>query len=353
MRSRLKLLGAGASIPALAPLTYHARMNTNANPGKQPRPAIPAGLAALWHEACDWVRWLFGECDRDTLQTHGVSRRQGAKLGVWLMQIEGALRRLILAAALSFALPASRKLQARALAHTQHTAFARRPGFSVFRLASSGAAHGPASGDTPPAIPTQLGRPPPTQSKPYGHIPFPVDPLLSLGFFPPRSHTAPPSAGPHRARNPLDRWVRPTRQDPDWRPPIADTTLMFGAPEKPRPSSTRTHSPRTQRPPHDPDALPASLSDWRRCYDEWERVLPAPYLAARFDALAHLIAHPHAAIARTARRLRMAPAPILPLARNASTIPDPPRRASRVAAPDHLAGIVRRACATLLNPDTS
>ena len=87
-------------------------MNTNANPGKDPRPAMPAGVAALWREACDWVRWLFGACDRDTLRTQGVSRRQGAKLGVWLMQVEGAVRRLILAAALAFTLPAPRKTQA-------------------------------------------------------------------------------------------------------------------------------------------------------------------------------------------------------------------------------------------------
>ena len=340
----------GAAIPALAPQPYHACMNTNATSSKDPRPAIPAGLAALWYEACDWVRWLFGACDRDTLRTHGVSRRQGAKLGVWLMQVEGAVRRLIIAAALAFTLPAPRQTRACPLARPAPTASSRRPGFRVFRLAAAG----DASGVAPPAIPTQLAKPPHSRDpKPYGHIPLPADPLLSLGFSRPRPHAAPPPATTHRTRNPLDRWVRPTRQDPDWRAPSGAATLMFGAPETPRTFSTRTHSPRAPRPPRDPEALPASLFDWRRCHDEWERVLPAPDLAARFDALAHLIAHPHAAIARTARRLHAAPAPVLPLARNASAIPDPPRRAARVAAPDHLAGIVRRACAPLLNPDTS
>lgn len=322
-------------------------MNINARDRKEDHPAISAGLRTLWGEARDWVLWLVGMFDRDALKTRGVNRKQGVQIGIWLMGIEGAVRRLILAAALSFTPLASRKSPACAAARMP-AASSRRPGFCVFRLAPSGGA--------PLAIPSQLPQPARrAESKAYGHIPFSADPLLSLGVANPAPRAAPPSTGPTHVRNPLDRWVRPTRQDPDWRPPQSGATHMFGTPQQLRASTPTSTAPRPSRArqPHDPNALPESLADWRRRYDEWERLVPAPDLAARFDALAHIIAHPQAAIARAARRLHPARETVMPLARHAGAIPAPPRRAAHIPTAGHTRAFFKRCHNALANPDTS
>ena len=153
--------------------------------------------------------------------------------------------------------------------------------------------------------------------KPYGHIPFPADPLLSLGVT--QTRPAPPHAA--RQRNPLDRWVRLSRRDPDWRPPEAQSRT--DRPAQPRPSA------RSQR--HAPQTLPDSLHDWRRHHDEWQRLVPAPALAARLDAIERITANPAATILRTARRLQGARERTLALARAAR---DPPRDRQRREA-DH------------------
>lgn len=323
-------------------------MNSTAHTRKEDYPAMPAGLRALWGEARDWVVWLVGMFNRDALRTRGVNRKQGAQIGIWLMNIEGAVRRLILAAALSFTPLAARKSPACAAAARVPASSSRRPGFCVFRLAPSGGA--------PPAIPSQLSQPAcPAAPKTYGHIPFAADPLLSLGVATQAPRATPLSTRGTHARNPLDRWMRPTRHDPDWRPPQPSATQMFGAPQQLRASTPPPISPRRSRArqPHDPNALPESLADWRRRYDEWERLIPAPDLAARFDALAHIIAHPQAAIARAARRLRPTREAVLPLARHAGAIPAPPRHAAHIPTAGHTQTFYKRCHDKLASPDTS
>jgi hypothetical protein len=312
-------------------------MNTDARSEGAERPAMPAGLRGLWGEACEWVGWLLGMFDRNALRTTGVKRETGARLSVWLMNIEGAIRRLVLAAALALAPSAPRKAPACAAARVQPAAAsARRARFCVFRLCGAGEAHAGAS--------------PSAQPRSYGHIHFPSDPLLSLGAAQTGvSRHARATSGLHH-RNPLDRWGRLSRQDPDWRPSEEDLSLR----DAPQSSSRHAQgAPRHPRAPHDPAALPESLLDWRRHHDEWERRVPAPELAARLEALAYVMAHPEAAIARAARRLHAARTPILPLARNAATMPGPPRRAAHIATAGHTLAFTGRCHDALVSLDTS
>lgn len=303
-------------------------------------PALPAGLRSLWAEACEWAGWLANMFSLDKLRA-GIRRETGARLAIWLRDIEGAVRRLILAAALALSPPAQRTPRTCASARTQpRVAGKRRPAFHIFRL--NGAGETPAHA-TPPGTP---------HPRPYGHIPFAADPLLSLGALHAARHPNARRQHAPRRRNPLDRWVRPSRQDPDWRLSEDDDTLMFSAPAAPRASPPRT--PRPPRATHDlaaiPASLPASLYDWHRRYDEWERAVPAPDLAARLEALVHIVANPAAAIARAARRLHAARAAILPLARNASKLPGPPRRAAQFPTAGHTTDFLHRSQTAL---DTS
>ena len=316
-------------------------MNPNAPDGQTDspadHPALPAGLRSLWAEACEWAGWLASMFSLDKLRA-GIRRETGARLTIWLRDIEGAVRRLILAAALVLSPPAQRAPRACAAARAQPQATGkRRPAFHIFRL------HG--AGETP-AHATPRGA---QQPKPYGHIPFAADPLLSLGALHAARHASARRQHAPRRRNPLDRWVRPSRQDPDWRPSEDDGTLMFSAPAAPRTSSPR--APRPPRSAHDPAAisegLPESLYDWRRRYDEWERAIPAPDLAARLAALVHIAADPAAAIARAARRLSALNTPIRRLARDASPLPAPPRRAAQFPTAGHTTDFFHRCQTTL------
>lgn len=275
---------------------------------------MPAGLRALWSEACGWVGWLFGVFARDALRTRGVSRETGARLGVWLMDIESAVRRLILAAALAF-MPPARRTPACADARTQTAATSpRRPGFCVFRLAaSSEAAHRPdASASTTPG-----------EAKPYGHVHFPTDPLLRLGAKQQRT-THMPRNNALPTRNPLDRWVRLSRHDPDWRPSEDIARPYFRPTLHAAPSRTKS-----ARAAHNPEALPDSLHDWRRRHDEWRKQLPAPDLAARLETLQRIASDPSAAITSAARRLRQASDKAHPRAYRAAIITTKPRRSHR------------------------
>lgn len=305
-------------------------MNTNAHIEEADQPPMPARLRGLWGEACAWVGWLLNMFDRDALRATGLKRATGARLNIWLMNIEGALRRLVLAAALAFTPTAPRKAPACAAARVLPTASSvRRPGFCVFRLGGAGEARAA----TPPAAP----------SRPYGHILFPSDPLLRLG---PAHPPAPRHTRGARQRNPLDRWGRLSRRDPDWRPPEGETSFGDALPPCPR---QRQDAPRAHR-ARDPAALPESLHDWRRHHDEWERLVPAPQLAARLEALAHLMAHPDAVIARAARRLRHARASSV---RETGAMPGTPRRAAHIATMGHTQAFATRCHEALVSPDTS
>jgi len=316
-------------------------MNPNAPDGQTDspadHPALPAGLRSLWAEACEWAGWLAGMFSLDKLRA-GIRRETGARLTIWLRDIEGAVRRLILAAALVFTPPAQRTPRTCASARTQpQAAGKRRPAFHIFRL--NGAGETPAH-TTPPG---------PSRPKPYGHIPFAADPLLNLGALHATSHASAPRQHAPRRRNPLDRWVRPSAPGPRLAP-VRRRRHAYVQRARRAPRIAATPAARRARPRRIPESLPASLYDWRRRYDEWERAVPAPDLAARLEALAHIAANPAAAIARAARRLYAARATILPLARNASTLPGPPRRAAQFPTAGHTTDFFHRSQTAL---DTS
>lgn len=315
---------------------------------RAPKPhPIPTPLRKLWREARALVAWLITAIDRPSLPTTGISREQGAKVSIWLMNIEAAVRRLILAAALNFTLPAPRTI-ACAARTTPTQATTRRPGFCVFRLAASGSA--PATQPAPHPAPKQ-----PTTPKPFGHILFPSDPLLSLGAASPAHVTRMLPTPTARQRHPLDRWVRPSRQDPDWRPPESPSTF-FTDPEQARDTLRRARpkrGPRPKRAPHDPNALPTSLYDWRRRYDEWQKLAPAPDLAARLDALTRITANPQAAITSAARRLARARQTTTTLARRATPRARTPRRAAHLYTGHRRIDLPARCHAKIAHADTS
>ena len=257
--------------------------------------AIPPALHApallpLWSEAKAFVAFLLELFSPDHLRETGISRTRGAVLSIFLANVEAGIRRLILVAALAFTPPAivRRKTIHRAAAPAKPKA-QRRVGLCIIRLASQ---------DSTPAIPSQLAsrwRPP--APKPYGHMPFPCDPLLSL---PPRAKPSIRRWFAVPTRNPLDRWVRLSRRDPDWRPPEPS-----GRPPrlKVERDEDEARMPRKRKPPRTNEGLPDSLWDWRRCNDAWSDPVPAPDFAARLEALCRAIANPQALITHTARRI--------------------------------------------------
>jgi hypothetical protein len=276
--------------------------------------------------------------DRDALRAIGVNREHGVRLATWLRDIEGAMRRLILAAALAVTPPAVRRPGSCAAARAQPAAASpRRPGFCVFRVGASG---------EPSAHKVALrAEPKPAEPEPYGHIAFPGDPLLSLGATRQRAPRDERNAAP-RPRNPLDRSVRLSRHDPDWRP--REDAPLWSILRPARPSA-----PRKRPAPHTPQSIPESLHDWRRCHDEWRKLVPAPDLAARLDALQRVVNDPSAAIASAARRLNRSRGSALTLAREAAPRSHPPNRAAHIATAGHTASFARRCHAALVTPDTS
>jgi hypothetical protein len=259
-----------------------------------------AALAPLWAEAKAFVGFLFEMFSPARLREQGISRRGGARLSIFLANVEAGLRRLILVAALAFTPPAivKRKLTRPPPPRpaTPAAAKPRRAGLRIIHLPSA---------DGTPAIPSQLvPRYRPPQYRPYGHIPFPGDPLLSVV-------RAKPSFGRIFAvptRNPLDRWGRLSRRDPDWRPPIFierdrsyDTSPDRDEEED---GDTLPRPKRKRNPPQANEGLPESLWDWRRCHNAWNDPVPAPDFAARLDALRRAIDNPQALITHTARRLQ-------------------------------------------------
>ncbi|MET0293823.1 MAG: hypothetical protein ABW042_02315, partial [Phenylobacterium sp.] len=291
---------------------------------------ISAPIRALWKEAANFIVCVLLQVDRDKVRA-GIDRTQGARLSIWLGGAEAALRRLIIIAALAFT-PAPLKHPTRP--PTPRTSPSPRPqaprsrGFRVFHELATGR-----RGHTPPRAP----RPP----APYRHLRFAIDPMLALGrgFItrPTPRHNGGPAMTRHRLPNPLDRWGRLSRNDPDWRPPEPQPRRAVPAPE-PKPDLNDVDletQPRTRR--RKPRSAPRhdSTADWRRCYDEWNRRVPAPALAARLDALNRIIANPAAIIQRTARRLLSRGPHTLMYARDAYPVVAMPRRARHVVTSGH------------------
>ncbi|RYD81341.1 MAG: hypothetical protein EOP61_43010 [Sphingomonadales bacterium] len=173
--------------------------------------------------------------------------------------------------------------------------------FRIFSLHGIGASH---------------RTPPPRQPAPYGHIIFPADPILALGRVPLRRPTHRHNGGPilprPKTKHPLDRWVRLSRNDPDWRPP-PERDFVDPQPDYDvhhalwsKDWTTETWLPNGEQLKRKKPQRRDSTPEWRRCYDEWNRLVPAPNLAARLDALARATANPNA-LARAARPISRLP----------------------------------------------
>lgn len=279
---------------------------------------IPASLRALWKEARDWVAFILGSMDRDEMRSPGIRRERGARLSIWLLNVECAIRRLILTAALALTPPQQRQRASRQRL-TPHKP--RPPSFRIFRLHAETATPSRRHARSVPTRP------------PCDHIRFPADPLLALGGPPARAayrtHNGGPPLAQPRKPNPLDRQGRLSRQDPDWRAPEESAS------RQPRRDNPRSRQQRRARALHDPNAFPPSLHDWRRVHDEWQRLIPATGLAARLDALERIAANPNAAILRTARRLAYSRERALALARTARPPSRTPRRVRHVQTAGH------------------
>jgi len=301
----------------------------------------------LWAEARHWVERclaVFGEPAQ--LAAVGLSRRLALRYRKWLWCIEGAVRRLIIAAALVID-PASLARATRAPSQPGATAEAvtRRERGAAFRIFAAGQRHACAS--TPE---TASPNPPP---QPHRHVPFPADDLLAIAAAEP--HARPRKPSPRRL-NPLDRRGRATRWDPDYSedPRDAQDDWQRFSFVGPRDRDASTGPPRRERSHRDtasPYGFSSDLPEWRRIDEEWARVIPAPDLGARIAALCRVMENPARSITRLARliekRRRLAqelaaiPAPILRKPRRDPT-PDP-------LCPDLLA----RSHAAIPRPDTS
>lgn len=297
---------------------------------------IPASLHALWNEARNWVAFILGGIDRTEMRETGIRRERGARLSIWLLNVECAIRRLILTAALALTPPQQRQRASRQRL-TPHKP--RPPAFRIFRLHAE------------TTTPSRRHARSVSTRAPYAHIRFPADPLLALGApharAAHRTHNGGPPLAQPRKPNPLDRQGRLSRQDPDWRAPEESAS------RQPRRDSPRSRQQRRARLPHDPDAFPPSLHDWRRVHDEWQRLIPAPGLAARLDALERITANPAAAILRTARRLAHSRNRALALARTAAPPTRTPRRVRHVQTAGHSERFARNSHAAFIAHDTS
>jgi hypothetical protein len=307
------------------------------------RRRIPQGNSPFrrgrWAEAYHWVSWLLSIFDDlNELRLKGINRTTGLRLANWLWGIEGAVRRLILAAALAMDVKDLRKAGAkRAHGAKPPRPSNTRPVFRVFCLRRSG--------QTPSPQP-QVNSSATAEPRPYGHIPYPSDPLLSLGE---KRQQAPRTLGRSRQRNPLDRWVRLSRQDPDYHLGRSDEDVRrqrASAPSSPRQREKK------ERAPYSPFALPESLYDWRRVHDEWEKIVPAPSFAARIFALQRIVADPEALIARTAQRLQSIRDQVTSLVRHALPLLRQSRRDK--TRPSSETGLLAARChGAIFRPDTS
>lgn len=290
---------------------------------------IPVSIRALWDDAMSFIAHVLYRFDRAKLLT-GIRRASGVRVSIALNGAEGALRRLVLMAALALT-PAPLKPRLQTHTPSPRSSTQRPPAFRIFKL--HGSRHAP--GATPGRAP-QRCTPPHAPRGSASHIPFRADPLLALGRVPVRRPTHRHNGGPvlprPTPRHALDRWVRLSRNDPDWREPEPPDPLRHlldyrvvhdfqviedDDAEKPK---------RKRRKPLRLD----STADWRRCYDEWEKLVPAPHLAARLEALSRACANTDALIRRTARRLQSHRERALSLARAAWPATSLPRRAQQV-----------------------
>jgi hypothetical protein len=244
-------------------------------------------VSSLWARACEWLsRWSAVFSPEEILRD-GLSRRLALRCCAWLAPLEAAVRRLIIAAALAFdptqLPPASPTAPVAPRKRASLRKADGRTGFRIFCLRPSQASPGP------PSLPRR-------QATPLRHLPFPGDDLLRLGPSGPLRQRPPSLRQPH----PLIRQCRIFHYDPDY---IARERCSG----PPRPGDREAIA----RPaPNAADrCLPnrryakAPGEEWRRVDMEWQRILPAPGLAARITALIRAVENPQPLVRRVVRRL--------------------------------------------------
>jgi hypothetical protein len=263
--------------------------NESENQNDNEEAATPDG-DGLWKDVRFWfgaILSVFG--DVKELIDVGLTRSLAVKLCNWLWGVEGAIRRLIIAEALKLDPSSLAETGPRPEPKTKTAPAKRRPSFRIFGFNRQGE----------PQAQTSIASPAKADLPDRWHIPFPADPLLSIGPRPRRTRHV---SGLRRI-NPLDRRGRISRFDPDYVGEEQDyeAALLGLSPPRPaRPSRPRPEPVLSQDKPNylSPRSDPF---DWRRIEEEWKRVIPAPHLAARIFALAGVMENKDRAVARVAR----------------------------------------------------
>jgi hypothetical protein len=239
---------------------------------------------SLWTRVRAWVlRWTCVFSPEEIMRD-GLTRRLALRCSSWLASLEAATRRLIIAAALVVDPAQLSPARADSSAPRRRPASKKTAKLLSFRLISIRGSNAPRPAASPP------GR----RAAPPRHLPFPGDDLLRLG--PARfRHPRPTLRQPH----PLVRRGRIFPYDPDYIPREACST-------SPRSGDTEVgHTRPLAADRRFRTRLYAEISgeEWRRVDMEWERVLPAPGLAARIAALVQAVEDPGPLVHRLARRL--------------------------------------------------
>jgi hypothetical protein len=315
----------------------------------------------LWARARLWVAYclqVFGEPAQ--LAAVGLTRRLALRCKNWLWTIEGAVRRLIIAAALAVDPASLRPTAAKTGSARRKPAVApgsdkpATPTFRVFAIHCSSP-----NASIIDRIQAASGEPhrEPSPRPLHRHVGFTADDLLTIGAT--AAHADRPRRTSVRSISPLDRRGRASRWDPDY---VHDEAAeqakfdrdMFG----PGYAWSEDRTPQPPRKPKLRDPLipyghpsSSSIFEWRRIDEEWARVLPAPDLGARISALCRVMEKPERWITRLARLL----AKDSELAKQLTAIPPPvvrkPKR-DRTPIPPNLE-LLNESHASIPRPDTS
>jgi hypothetical protein len=244
----------------------------------------------LWGDVRFWFNAILSVFDDLKEVAHvGLTRSLGVKLCNWLWGVEGAIRRLIIAEAMRLDPSSLAETKPRPEPKTKAAPHKRRPSFRIFGF----------NGRAEPRPRTSIAGATKADLPDRWHIPFPADPLLSIGPRPRRTRHA-----SNRRINPLDRRGRISRFDPDYgldREEDYEASLLGLSPSWPARSARPRSEPVFAQDKSNYLAPRSDPLDWRRIEEEWKRVIPAPNLAARVFALAGIMDNKDRAVARVAR----------------------------------------------------
>lgn len=260
-------------------------------------PATGIFARGLWREVRWWLHQAsvcFGE--PQDIAHDGLTRRLGRQLSAWLFAMEGAVRRLVLAAALALGLspiaPAPRRPRAQARPR------AANPVQAAFRVFARVAGRGRRASGASPAWPQDVER----------HGVFRRDPLLRLDApapTPRRKPVAVRRSAPRVIARRMSRWDPHYRARSDWESDLERRERLARARADATPRPKRPRLSADDRAARAQLYVSAEQARQRQLAAE-HRVLPAPGLGRRLQALARLMLDPDRIIARTARRLARA-----------------------------------------------